>query len=158
MKKNRIFREELPGEKKSIISLLLTGYITVISILGYTAFYLNIQLGQIDRVLPTLERNILDPEQFTFLKTSFERSLHKLQNEIIWIAVLGSLFSIIGGFYTYSMIVKPLRQLVSHMEEGNVEPPEIKTNNEIKQLMSAIDSVNGNTNLTDPIQDSKKIA
>ena len=44
------------------------------------------------------------------------------------------------------------------MEEGNVEPPEIKTNNEIKQLMSAIDSVNGNTNLTDPIQDSKKIA
>ena len=158
MKKNRIFREELPGEKKSIISLLLTGYIAVISILGYTAFYMNIQLGQIERVLPTLERNILDPEQFIFLKTSFHRSLIKLQNEIIWIAVLGSLFSIIGGFYTYSMIVRPLRHLVSHMEDGKKKPPEIKTNNEIKQLMSAIDSVNGNTNLTEPTPETKNIA
>ena len=158
MKKDRIFREELPGEKKSIISLLLTGYIAVISILGYTAFYMNIQLGQIERVLPTLERNILDPEQFIFLKTSFHRSLIKLQNEIVWIAVFGSLFSIIGGFYTYSMIVKPLRKLVSHLEEGKGEPPEIKSNNEIKQLMTAIDSVNGNTNLTAPNPEIKKTA
>ncbi|MGV7222704.1 MAG: HAMP domain-containing protein [Nitrospinales bacterium] len=158
MKKNRIFREELPGEKKSIISLLLTGYIAVISILGYTAFYMNIQLGQIERVLPTLEHSVLDPEQFTFLKTSFQKSLIKLQNEIIWIAVFGSLFSIIGGFYTYSMIVKPLRQLVSHIEEGKGEPPELKSNNEIKQLMSAIDSVNGNTNLTQPNPETKTTA
>jgi hypothetical protein len=158
MKKNRIFREELPGEKKSIISLLLTGYIAVISILGYTAFYLNIQLGQIERVLPTLEHNVLDPEQFAFLKNSFQRSLIKLQNEIIWIAVFGSLFSIIGGFYTYSMIVRPLRQLVLHMEEGKGEPPEIKSNNEIKQLMTAIDSVNGNSKLTETQPEAKKIA
>ena len=158
MKKNRIFREELPGEKKSIISLLLTGYIAVISILGYTAFYMNIQLGQIERLLPTLERNILDPVQFTILKTTFQKSVIKLQNEIIWIAIFGSLFSIIGGFYTYSMIVRPLRQLVSHMEEGKGEPPEIKSNNEIKQLMTAIDSVNGNTNLTQPNPETKKMA
>jgi hypothetical protein len=115
-------------------------------------------LGQIERVLPTLERNILDPEQFIFLKTSFHRSLIKLQNEVIWIAVFGSLFSVIGGFYTYSMIVKPLRKLVSYMEEGKGEPPEIKSNNEIKQLMTAIDSVNGNTNLTEPNPEAKKIA
>ena len=142
MKKNRIFREERPGEKKSIISLLLTGYIAVISILGYTAFYLNIQLEQIERVLPSLQREILDPEQFTFLKISFERSLNKLQNEIIWIAALGSLFSLIGGFYTYNMILRPLRQLVSYFEQERDEPPEIKTNNEIKQLITAIDSLN----------------
>ena len=45
MKKNSIFRDELPGEKKSIINLLMTGYIVVISCLGYAAFFLYVQLG-----------------------------------------------------------------------------------------------------------------
>ncbi len=158
MKKNRIFREERPGEKKSIITLLLTGYIAVISILGYTAFYLNIQLGQVGRVLPTLDRDILTQEQFSFLKSTFERSLNQLQNEIVWLAILGSLFALIGGIYTYNMIVKPLRQLVRYVEEGKVEPPEIKSNNEIKQLITAIDSLNGKkASSADTISDKKKI-
>ena len=38
--KNSIFREELPGEKKSIINLLMTGHIVTISCLGYMAFFL----------------------------------------------------------------------------------------------------------------------
>ena len=33
--KTGIFRDELPGERKSIINLLMTGYLVVISILGY---------------------------------------------------------------------------------------------------------------------------
>lgn len=159
MKKNRIFREELPGEKKSIISLLLTGYIAVVSILGYTAFYMNIQLAQVSRVLPTLEREILNPEQFSFLKDTFERSLHQLQNEIIWLAVLGSLFSLIGGVYTYNMIVRPLRKLVQYVEDGKGEPPEITSNNEIKQLITAINSLNGKTDpAVDSLSDKKNIS
>ncbi|SVB00895.1 uncharacterized protein METZ01_LOCUS153749, partial [marine metagenome] len=35
--KNSIFREELPGEKKSIVNLLMTGHIVTISCLGYMA-------------------------------------------------------------------------------------------------------------------------
>lgn len=163
MKKNRIFREERPGEKKSIINLLLTGYIAVISILGYTAFYLNIQLGQVGRVLPSLEHDILTQEQFSFLKASFERSLHQLQSEIVWLAVLGSIFSLIGGIYTYNMVVRPLRQLVRYVEagvgEGKHGPPEIKSNNEIKQLITAIDSLAGKTNSpANPLADKKKLA
>lgn len=159
MKKNRLFREERPGEKKSIINLLLTGYIAVISILGYTAFYLNIQLGQVGRVLPSLEHDILTQEQFSFLKSSFERSLHQLQSEIVWLAVLGSLFSLIGGIYTYNMVVRPLRQLVRYVEEGNDDPPEIKANNEIKQLITAIDAIAGKTNSpVNPSADKRKIA
>ena len=55
MKQNSIFRDELPGEKKSIINLLMTGYIVVISCLGYAAFFLYIQLGQIERIVGTMD-------------------------------------------------------------------------------------------------------
>lgn len=142
MKKNRIFREERPGEKKSIITLLAAGYIAVISILGYTAFYLNIQLGQIDRILSTLDRDTLTREQFDVVKSSLVRSASQLQNEIIWIAIFGSSFALIAGGYTYNLVVRPLRKLVRHLEEGNEDPPQINTNNEIKQLVTAIDALN----------------
>ena len=46
--KTGIFRDELPGEKKSIVNLLMTGYIVVISCLGYAAFYIFIQMVQVD--------------------------------------------------------------------------------------------------------------
>jgi len=142
MKKNRIFREERPGEKKSIVTLLLTGYIAVISILGYTAFYLNIQLGQLDRILSTLDRETLSNEQFDFVKSSLARNAAQLRNEIIWIAIFGSAFSLIGGGYTYNLVVRPLRKLVRYVEEGNEDPPQINTNNELKQLVTAIDALN----------------
>lgn len=142
MKKNRIFREERPGEKKSIVTLLLTGYIAVISILGYTAFYLNIQLGQLDRILSTLDRETLSNEQFEFVKSSLARNAAQLRNEIIWIAIFGSAFSLIAGGYTYNLVVRPLRKLVRYVEEGNEDPPQINTNNELKQLVTAIDALN----------------
>lgn len=142
MKKNRIFREERPGEKKSIVTLLLTGYIAVISILGYTAFYLNIQLGQLDRILSTLDRETLSNEQFEFVKSSLARNAAQLRNEIIWIAIFGSAFSLIAGGYTYNLVVRPLQKLVRYVEEGNEDPPQINTNNELKQLVTAIDALN----------------
>lgn len=141
MTKNRIFREERPGEKKTIISLLLTGYIAVISILGYTAFFLNIQLGQVDRLLTNLNSQTLSVEQFEVLKSALSRSVRKLQNEIIWLAIMGSVFSIIGGAYTYNMVVRPLRKLVKYVEDGEDEPPQISSNNEIKQLVTAIEAL-----------------
>ena len=55
--KNSIFREELPGEKKSIVNLLMTGHIVTISCLGYMAFFLFIQLGQVTRIVDTIEPN-----------------------------------------------------------------------------------------------------
>jgi hypothetical protein len=40
--------------------------------------------------------------------------------------------------YTYNLVVRPLRKLVVFAETGQGELPEIKNNNEIKQLMTAI--------------------
>jgi hypothetical protein len=53
----------LPGEKKSIINLLMTGYIVVISCLGYAAFFLYVQLGQIERIVGTMDTQTLAPDQ-----------------------------------------------------------------------------------------------
>ena len=69
MKQNSIFRDELPGEKKSIINLLMTGYIVVISCLGYAAFFLYIQLGQIERIVGTMDTENLAPDQMELLKS-----------------------------------------------------------------------------------------
>ena len=63
MAKNSIFRDELPGEKKSIINLLMTGYIVVISCLGYAAFFLYVQLGQVERIVGTMNTETLEPKQ-----------------------------------------------------------------------------------------------
>lgn len=151
MKRNSIFRDELPGEKKSIINLLMTGYIVVISCLGYTTFFLYIQLGQVERIVGTMDTENLTLEQMELLKNRIIRSARQLKNEMIGIAIVGSLVSIIGGFYTISMIIKPLKKLVRFAEErGKTELPEIKSNTEIKQLATAITQLTESLNQTTP--------
>ena len=139
MTKNSIFRDELPGEKKSIINLLMMGYIVVISCLGYAAFFLYVQLGQVERIVATMNTDILQPDQLELLKDRVMRSARQLKNEMIGMAVLGSIISIIGGLYTIKMVIRPLKKLVRFAEEnGKTELPEIKSNTEIKQLATAI--------------------
>jgi hypothetical protein len=136
--KTGIFRDELPGERKSIINLLMTGYLVVISILGYMAFYLSIQMGQADRVVQEMNPASMTAEEINVVKARLSMTFNRLSNESKWIAILGGLFSIIGGVYTYNLVIRPLRKLVTYAETGEGELPEIKTNNEIKQLMTAI--------------------
>ena len=68
MANNSIFRDELPGEKKSIINLLMTGYIVVISCLGYAAFFLYVQLGQVERIVGTMNTETLGTEATGIIK------------------------------------------------------------------------------------------
>ncbi len=151
MKRNSIFRDELPGEKKSIINLLMTGYIVVISCLGYAAFFLYIQLGQIERIVGTMDTQTLTRDQIELLKNRVIRSARQLKNEMIGMAIAGSLVSIIAGFYTVSMIIRPLKKLVRFAEErGTTELPEIKSNTEIKQLATAIMQLTENLNQAAP--------
>ena len=159
MKQNSIFRDEFPGEKKSIINLLMTGYIVVISCLGYAAFFLYIQLGQIERIVGTMDTQNLAPDQMELLKTRVIRSAGQLKNEMIGMAIVGSLVSVIGGFYTVSMIIKPLKKLVRFAEErGTTELPEMKSNTEIKQLATAITKLTENTNQADTeVKEQSKI-
>jgi len=139
MKKTGIFREELPGEKKSIVNLLLTGHIVTISCLGYAAFYIFIQMGQLERIVNTINIQTQTPEQVQLLKNRMTRSTGQLRNEIVGLAILGSLISIIGGIYTINMVVRPLRKIIEYTEKnGTTTLPEFKTNNEIKQLATAI--------------------
>ncbi|MDH5459103.1 MAG: hypothetical protein OEY26_10335 [Nitrospinota bacterium] len=136
--KTGIFRDELPGERKSIINLLMTGYLVVISILGYMAFYLSIQMGQIDRVIHEMQPASMTADEINVIKARLSMSANRLSNESKWIAILGGLFAVIGGIYTYNLVIRPLRKLVTYAETGEGELPEIKVNNEIKQLMTAI--------------------
>ncbi len=136
--KTGIFRDELPGERKSIINLLMTGYLVVISILGYMAFYLSIQMGQIDRIIHELKPAAMTVAEINVVKERLSMTAIRLSNESKWLAILGGLFAIIGGIYTYNLVVRPLRKLVAYAETGEGELPEIKNNNEIKQLMTAI--------------------
>jgi len=153
MKQNSIFRDELPGEKKSIINLLMTGYIVVISCLGYAAFFLYIQLGQVERIVGTMDTQTLTPDQIELLKNRIIRSAVQLKNEMLGMALVGTLVCIIGGFYTVSMIIKPLKKLVRFAEErGTTELPEIKSNTEIKQLATAITQLTKNMKQTHPLE------
>jgi hypothetical protein len=145
MKKNRIFREELPGEKKSIINLLMTGYIVSISCMGYAAFYIFIQLGQIDRISSTITSSHSE-EQIGVLKDRMNRTTHQLRNEMIGIAILGTLISIIGMGYTINMVIRPLRNLVDYAEKkGKSNLPEFKSNHEIKQLATQLSDLLGDS-------------
>jgi len=139
-KNNSIFRDELPGEKKSIINLLMTGHIVTISCLGYMAFFLFIQLGQVTRIVNTIDANSMSTEQINLLKERVTRSVGQWQNEMIGLAIFGSIVSIIGGIYTINMVIRPLNKLIKFADkEGNSEPlPEFKSNTEIKQLATAI--------------------
>ena len=140
MARNSIFRDELPGEKKSIINLLMTGYIVVISCLGYAAFFLYVQLGQVERIVGTMNTETLEPKQLELLKDRVKRSASQLKNEMLGMAVFGTLICVIGGLYTISMVIRPLKKLVQFAEEdGKTELPEIKSNTELKQLATAIE-------------------
>jgi len=116
--KTGIFRNELPGERKSIINLLMTGYLVVISILGYMAFYLSIQMGQADRIIHQLQPAAMTVEEINVVKERLSMTVNRLSNEVKWIALLGGLFSLIGGIYTYNLVVRPLRKLVVFAETG----------------------------------------
>jgi methyl-accepting chemotaxis protein len=139
-KNNSIFRDELPGEKKSIINLLMTGHIVTISCLGYMAFFLFIQLGQVTRIVNTIDADNMSTEQINLLKERVTRSVGQWQNEMVGLAIFGSIVSIIGGIYTINMVIRPLNKLIKFAEkEGSAEPlPEFKSNTEIKQLATAI--------------------
>ena len=139
-KNNPIFRDELPGEKKSIINLLMTGHIVTISCLGYMAFFLFIQLGQVTRIVNTIDADNMSTEQINLLKERVTRSVGQWQKEMIGLAIFGSIVSIIGGIYTINMVIRPLNKLIKFAEkEGSAEPlPEFKSNTEIKQLATAI--------------------
>ena len=153
MKRNSIFRDELPGEKKSIINLLMTGYIVVISCLGYAAFFLYVQLGQVERIVETMNTQTLTPDQMELLKDRIVRSARQLKSEMVGMAIFGSLISIIGGLYTIKMVIKPLKKLVRYAEEkGTTELPEIKSNTELKQLATAITLLTDNLNQTHPVE------
>ena len=155
--KTGIFRDELPGEKKSIVNLLMTGYIVSISCLGYAAFYIYIQMGQLERIVNTIDVQAQTPEQVELLKKRMTRSTGQLKNEIVGLAILGSLVSVIGGIYTINMVVRPLRKLILFTEnKGKGELPEIKTNNEIKQLTTALNAFSEKSASTPP--DSEKPA
>ena len=139
-KKNSIFREELPGERKSIINLLMTGHIVTISCLCYMAFFLHIQLGQVTRIVNTIDAKSMTTEQVNLLKERISRSVEQWQNEMVGLAIIGSIVSIIGGIYTINMVIRPLNKLVNFADkEGRTDPlPEFKSNTEIKQLATAI--------------------
>jgi hypothetical protein len=140
MAKNSIFRDELPGEKKSIINLLMTGYIVVISCLGYTAFFLYVQLGQVERIVGTMNTETLEPKQLELLKDRVTSSASQLKNEMLGMALFGTIICVIGGLYTITMVIRPLKKLVQFTEEdGRTELPEIKSNTELKQLATAIE-------------------
>ena len=159
MKKTGIFREELPGEKKSIVNLLMTGYIVTISCLGYAAFYIFIQMGQLERIVNAINIETQTPEQIQLLKNRMTRSTGQLKNEIVGLAVLGSLISIIGGIYTINMVIRPLRRLVEFTETNGATPlPEFKTNTEIKQLATAIAEHLSRSTPTPPPVGSKRPA
>ena len=143
MKKKSIFRGELPGEKKSIVNLLMTGHIVTISCLGYMAFFLYIQLSQVDRIVGTFNTEVMTTEQANLLKERVSRSVSQWQNEMVGLAIIGSIVSIIGGIYTINMVVRPLKKLVDYANnEGLTTPlPEFKTNTEIKQLATALQAL-----------------
>ena len=139
MKKTGIFREELPGEKKSIVNLLMTGYIVCISCLGYAAFYIFIQMVQLERIVATINVQTQTPEQVQLLTDRMIRTTGQLRNEIVGLAVFGSLICLIGGVYTINMVVRPLRKIVEFTENNGKTPlPEFKTNTELKQLATAL--------------------
>ena len=148
--KNSIFREELPGEKKSIVNLSMTGYIVTISCLGYMAFFLFIQLGQVTRIVGTIDPNHMTSDQVNLLKERVSRSVGQWQNEMIGLAIFGSIVSIIGGIYTINMVIRPLNKLVNFAnKEGRAESlPEFKSNTEIKQLATAITALIDKLNKT----------
>ena len=65
-----------------------------------------------------MNTDILQPDQLELLKDRVMRSAGQLKNEMIGMAVLGSIISIIGGLYTIKMVIRPLKKLVRFAEEN----------------------------------------
>ncbi|KMP11406.1 hypothetical protein UR09_02110 [Candidatus Nitromaritima sp. SCGC AAA799-A02] len=124
----------------------MTGHIVTISCLGYMAFFLYIQLGQVNRIVDTFNAETMTTEQVALLKERIVRSVAQWQNEMVGLAIIGSIVSIIGGIYTINMVIRPLKKLIEYAEkEGRTTPlPEFKTNNEIKQLATALKTLTAN--------------
>jgi len=95
-------------------------------------------MGQIDRVVHEMKPASMTVDEINVIKERLSMTTNRLSNEAKWIAILGVAFSVIGGLYTYNLVIRPLRKLVTYTETGEGELPEIKVNNEIKQLMTAI--------------------
>ena len=142
MSRNQIFRDELPGERKSIINLLMTGYLIAITCMGYIAFYLYVQLGQMDRVTEVLNVDAMTSEQFKLFKGRMLKATRQIRREVLGLTLVGAIVSIIGAVYIFNLVIRPLRQLIRHVEEGT-SPPKVKSNNEIKQLLTAIGQQTG---------------
>ncbi|MFQ5673877.1 MAG: hypothetical protein ACE5G9_12355 [Nitrospinales bacterium] len=139
MNQNRIFREELPGEKKSIMTLLMTGYFVAVSCMGYVAFYIYIQLSQMDRIIAAMNNDIMTAEQLGLLQDRVLAATGQLRHEVIILAVIGTIVCIVGGLYIFNIVVRPLEKLIEHTRDGGKTPlPEFKSNHEIKQLATAI--------------------
>jgi hypothetical protein len=139
VKKTGIFRDELPGEKKSIVNLLMTGYIVVISCLGYAAFYIFIQMVQLERIVATINVQTQTQEQVQLLRDRMTRTTGQLRNEVVGLAIFGTVICLIGGGYTINMVVRPLRRLVEFTEsDGSTPLPEFKSNTELKQLATVL--------------------
>ena len=117
----------------------MTGYIVVISCLGYAAFYIFIQMVQLERIVATINVQTQTPEQVQLLRDRMTRTTGQLRNEIVGLAIFGTVICFIGGGYTINMVVRPLRRLVEFAESNGTTPlPEFKTNTELKQLATAL--------------------
>jgi len=139
MNQNRIFREELPGEKKSIMTLLMTGYFVAVSCMGYVAFYVYIQLSQMDRIIAAMNNDIMTAEQLGLLTGRILAATDQLRHEVIILAAIGTVVCIVGGLYIFNLVVRPLEKLIDHTRDGGKTVlPEFKSNHEIKQLAAAI--------------------
>jgi len=97
-----------------------------------------------------MDRDALTTVQFNVLRDRLSITTKRLSVEVKWLAVLGSLFALIGGAYTYNMVIRPLRKLVTCVEEGSDDLPEISSNNEIKQLMTAFYAARSKTSPANP--------
>ncbi|QPJ66767.1 MAG: hypothetical protein G3M78_04840 [Candidatus Nitrohelix vancouverensis] len=117
----------------------MTGYIVSISCLGYMAFFLFVQLGQVDRIVQTINPESMTAEQMTVLKNRVTRSTEQLKDEMLGVAIVGSLVSIIGAAYTFSLIIRPLNRMIEYASlQSEIDPPEFNSNTELKQLTTAI--------------------
>ena len=80
------------------------------------AFFLFIQLGQVTRIVDAIDANNMTTEQVNLLKGRVSRSVGQWQNEMVGLAIIGSIVSIIGGIYTINMVIRPLNKLVNFAE------------------------------------------
>ncbi len=142
--KTGIFRDELPGEKKSLINVVMTGYIVAISCMGYMAFYLFIQLSQVDRVVLAMNPQTMSLDQFNTLKDRLNGSVNQIRKEMVGLAIIGTIICVVGGVYSFNLLIRPLKKLVEFADSrGKTTLPEFKSNHELKQLATGLSQLTG---------------